>query len=163
LSKIAENIIIEYELKSKLLRKMDPMQFGFIPGSNTTLALISMMHTWLAALDWTGSTVRVVPLDYRKAFDPVDHNLLVAKLSNYEIKPTVVHWIKINSVHSNFLQVPAGIPQGTKIGPWLFLAIINDLCIAKSPTSNLWKFADDTSVSEVIPKDGVSSLNDNKF
>ena len=53
-------------------------------------------------------------------------------------------------------------------------AIINDLCITKSPTSNLWKFADDTSVSEVIPKDGVSSLpdkvdevnkwsNDNKF
>ncbi|CAB4021087.1 Hypothetical predicted protein, partial [Paramuricea clavata] len=92
-------------------------------------------------------------------------------LSNYEIKPTVVNWIadflrgrtqrvKINSVHSNFLQVPAGIPQGTKIGPWLFLAIINDLCITKSPTSNLWKFADDTSVSEVIPKDGVSSRPD---
>ncbi|CAB4029265.1 Hypothetical predicted protein [Paramuricea clavata] len=100
-------------------------------------------------------------------------------------KPTVVNWIadflrgrtqrvKINSVYSNFLQVPAGIPQGTKIGPWLFLAIINYLCITKSPTSNLWKFADDTSVSEVIPKDGVSSLpdkvdevnkwsNDNKF
>ncbi len=52
LSKIAENIIIEHELKSKLLRKMDPKQFGFIPGSNTTLALnISMIHTWLAALD----------------------------------------------------------------------------------------------------------------
>ena len=185
LSKIAENLIIEYELKSKLLRKMDPMQFGFIPGSNTTLALISMMHTWLDALDGTGSTVRVALLDYRKAFDLVDHNLLVAKLSNYEIKPTVVNWIadflrgrtqrvKINSAYSNFLQVPAGIPQGTKIGPWLFLAIINDLCITKSPTSNLWKFADDTSVSEVIPKDGVSSLpdkvdevnkwsNDNKF
>ena len=143
------------------------------------------MHTWLDALDGTGSTVRVALLDYRKAFDLVDHNLLVAKLSNYEIKPTVVNWIadflrgrtqrvKINSVYSNFLQVPAGIPQGTKIGPWLFLAIINDLCITKSPTSNLWKFADDTSVSEVILKDGVSSLpdkvdevnkwsNDNKF
>jgi hypothetical protein len=48
LSKIAENIIIEYELKSKLLRKMDPMRFGFIPGSNTTLAcsdLITRFHT----------------------------------------------------------------------------------------------------------------------
>ena len=171
LSKIAENIIIEYELKSKLLRKMDPKQYAFIPGSNTTLALISMMHTWLAALDGTGATVRVALLDYRKAFDLVDHNLLVAKLSNYEIKPTVVNWIadflrgrsqrvKINSVYSNFLQVPAGIPQGTKIGPWLFLAIINDLSISKSLTSNLWKFADDTSVSEVIPRDGVSSLSD---
>ncbi|CAB4005134.1 Hypothetical predicted protein [Paramuricea clavata] len=44
LSKIAENLIIEYELKSKQLRKMDPMIFCFIPGSNTTLALISMMQ-----------------------------------------------------------------------------------------------------------------------
>ena len=166
-SKIAENIIIEYEL----LRKMDPKQYGFIPGSNTTLALISIMHTWLAALDGTGATVRVALLDYRKAFDLVNHNLLVAKLSNYEIKPTVVKWIadflrgrservKINSVYSNILQVPAGIPQGTKIDPWLFLPIINDLCISKSPTSNLWKFADDTSVSEVIPRDGASSLSD---
>lgn len=93
LSKIAENIIIEYELKSKLLRKMDPKQYGFILGSNTTVALISMMHTWLAALDGTGATVRVALLDYRKVFDLVDHNLLVAKLSNYEIKPTVVNWI----------------------------------------------------------------------
>ena len=111
-SKIAENIIIEYELKSKLLRKMDPKQYGFIPGSNTTLALISIMHTWLAALDGTGATVRIALLDYRKAFDLVNHNLLVAKLSNYEIKPTVVKWIadflrgrservKINSVYSN--------------------------------------------------------------
>jgi hypothetical protein len=47
LSKIAENIIIEYELKSKLVRKIDPKQFDFIPGSYTTLALISMIHTWL--------------------------------------------------------------------------------------------------------------------
>ena len=172
LSKIAENIVINYELKPKLLKRMDPMQFGFIPGSNTTIALISMMHTWLAALDGTGSSVRVALLDYRKAFDLVDHNLLVAKLYNYEIKPTVVNWIadflsgrtqrvKINSAYSNFLPVPAGIPQGTKIGPWLFLAMINDLRITESTTSNLWKFADDTSLSEVIPKDGVSSLQNN--
>ncbi len=185
LSKIAENIIIEYELKSKLLRKIDPKQFGFIPRSNMTLALISMIDTWLAALDGTGPTVRIALLNYHKAFDLVDHNLLVSKLSNFEIKPTVIDWIadflcgrtqrvKINSVRSSFLQVPAGIPQGMKIGPWLFLAIINDLCITNSTTSDLWKFADDTSVSKVITKPGVSSLpdtvnevhkwsNDNKF
>jgi hypothetical protein len=63
-------------------------------------------------------------------------------------------------VHSNFLLLPAGIPQGTQIGPWLFLAIINDLCFTKLPISNLWKFADDSSVSEVIPTDVVSSLPD---
>ena len=68
--------------------------------------------------------------------------------------------VEINSVCSNFLHVPASIPQGTKIGPWQFLTIINDLCISKSLTSNLWKFANNTSVSEVIPRDGVNSLSD---
>ncbi len=67
--------------------------------------------------------------------------------------------VKINSVLLSFLQVPAGVPQGTN-GPWLFLAIINDLRITNSTTSDLWKFADDTSVSEVIPKAAVSSLPD---
>lgn len=79
---------------------MDPLQFGFIPASCTTLALISMSNNWLAETDGTGSTVRVALLDYRKAFDLVDHNLLIAKLPSYEIKPTVVNWIV------DFLSIP---------------------------------------------------------
>jgi hypothetical protein len=156
------------------------MQFGFIPGSNKTLALISMMHTWLDALDGTGSTVRVALLDYHKAFDLVDHNLLVAKLSNYEIKPTVVNWIadflcgrtqrvKINSVHSNFLQVPAGIPQGTKIGPWLFLAIINDLCLQNlrlatcgNLQTEIWIIHPDSSYIEALKKAKLETLYDRR-
>ena len=80
LSKIAEDFIIQHDLKPKLLNIIDPKQFGFIPGSSTKFALISMLHEWLAATDGTGSAVRVILLDYRKAFDLVDNNLLVAKL-----------------------------------------------------------------------------------
>ena len=65
LSKIAENVILEYELKSQLIKMMDPVQYSCIPGSNTRLRLISIMHTWLAALDGPGSTVRVALLDYQ--------------------------------------------------------------------------------------------------
>ena len=125
LSKVAEDFVIERELKPVLLKSIDPLQFGFIPGSCTTFALISMLHHWLAATDRTGSTVRVALLDFRKAFNLVDHNLLIAELFSYEIKPHVVNWIadflrgrsqrvKINKeCCSAFLQVPAGIPQGT--------------------------------------------------
>ena len=93
LSKIAEDFVIERELKPVLLKSIDPLQFGFIPGSCTIFAFISMLHHWLAATDRTGSTVRVALLDFRKAFDLVDHNLLIAKLFSYRIKPHVVNWI----------------------------------------------------------------------
>ena len=85
LSKIAEDFIIQHDLKPKLLNVIDPKQFGFIPGPSTKFALISMLHKWLTATDGSGSAVRVILLDYRKAFDLVDNNLLVAKLHEYGI------------------------------------------------------------------------------
>ena len=59
---MAESFIVSYELKPILLKLIDPRQFGFIPGSSTTLALISMLHNWLAETDGTGATVRVALL-----------------------------------------------------------------------------------------------------
>ena len=61
---------------------------------------------------------------------------------------------------SDFLHVPAVVPQGTRIGPWLFLAMINDFSIAESPSKNVWKFADDNTISEVILKDEESTLQE---
>ena len=55
----------------------------------------------------------------------------------------------MNGVFSDWLDVPAGVPQGTRLGPWLFLAMINDLRLPKG--FHMWKFADDTTVSEVVP------------
>ena len=77
MSKIAENFVIEKALKPVVLSHIDPGQFGFIPGSSTTFALISMFHQWLRATDGTGVTVRTTVLDFRKALDLVDHNILV--------------------------------------------------------------------------------------
>ena len=110
-------------------------------------------------------------LDYKKAFDLVDHNLLIAKLYCLGVKPTAVNWVadffrdryrrvKPNSdCFSDYKPVPAGIPQGTLIGSWLFLVMINDLTM-NNALSSIWKFADDTTVLEIVPKFGASMLQD---
>lgn len=174
LSKVAESYVIERDLKPTVLRSLDSFQFGFTPRSSTTFAIISMLHKWLEATDRTGSTIRIALLDYRKAFDLVDHNLLIGKLFSLGMKPFAVNWIadflrerhqrvKISpDCYSSFMHVPAGIPQGTKIGPWLFLAMINDLSIEGLP-AEMWKFADDTTISEVLKKDGACELQETLY
>ena len=65
--------------------------------------------------------------------------------------------MKLNGAFSDWLSAPAGVPQGTRLGPWLLLVMINDL---KLPVGSflMWKFADDITISEVIPPSQQSSL-----
>jgi hypothetical protein len=96
------------------------------------------------------------------------HIYFVYELDLSGVKPTAVNWIidflrhrkqrvKLNNIVSDWLDVPAGVPQGTRLGTWLFLVLINDL---KLPQESLpmWKFADDCTISEVIPPSKQSSL-----
>jgi len=93
MSKIAESFVIEKALKPAVLSHIDLGQFGFIPGSSTTFALIPMLHHCLHATVGTEATVRTALLDFRKAFDLVDHSLLVGKLRTHGVKPTAINWI----------------------------------------------------------------------
>ena len=61
-----------------------PDQYGCIPQSSTTHALINLIHQWSKATDGTSSDVRVLIMDYRKAFDLIDHSLLITKLKGYQ-------------------------------------------------------------------------------
>ena len=88
--------------------------------------------------------------------DFVDHTLLVTKLYSVSVKPTVVNWI-IQFLRDRSQTVPAGVPQGTCLRPWLFLVVIHDLRPNMENTS-LWKFADDGTLSETVHKAGTSSL-----
>jgi len=93
LSKLTEDHIVEKYVKPAVLQRIDPRQFGTIPKSSTTHALVDMMHNWLVNTDGNGATARVVLLDFRKAFVLIDHSVLVQKLTTYDIPSQVKSWI----------------------------------------------------------------------
>ena len=74
---------------------IDPNQFGAIPKSSTTQVLISMVHDWAKATDGNGSAVKIVLLEYKKAFDLIDHRILVDTILSLNIPRGVASWVSI--------------------------------------------------------------------
>ena len=149
LSKVAEDFVVETFLKPAAMKQIDIKQFGMIPQSSTIHALISMIHTWNKQTDGNRSAVRVVLFDFQKAFDLIDHTILVEKLMAFDIPCGTIKWIvdflidrkqrvKLSQdCYSEWGTVPAGVPQGTKtLGPWFFATMINNLNMTDA---NLWK------------------------
>ena len=129
LSKVAEDFVVSDYIRPALERKPDSNQFGTVSGSCTILALLSIIHEWLQATDGNNASVRVILFDYRKAFDFNGHGTLAAKFKEVKVPNSVVKWIlDFLSVRpqrvklsrdclSEWGAVPAGVSQGTKLGP----------------------------------------------
>ena len=167
LSKIAEEFIVELYMKQAVLKVFSANQFGSVPKSSTTHALISMIHTWTKHTDGNGATVQVVLFDYRKALDLIDHSILTSKLGSLDIPYGIASWIvdflkcrqqRVKLDHdckSEWKHVPAAVPQGTKLGPSLFVLMIDNIEVTDNA---LWKFVDDTTIAEPVHKDELSTI-----
>ena len=145
-----------------------PKQSGFRPGDSFTNQLLSVAHKIYSAFD--GHEVRGVFLDISKAFDRVWHEGLLFKLQQYGISGELITLIKdflscrkqrvvLNGQHSSRPDVKVAVPQGSILGPLLFLIYINDL--PNGLNSNVKLFADDTSLFSVVHNitDSANLLN----
>lgn len=166
ISKIFEKIV--YDQLYDYLNKYDILavnQSGFRNLHSTVTALIEATDKWSLELD-QGRFNGIVFIDLQKAFDTIDHTILIAKLNNYGIDNKSLKWFSsylsqrsqqcsINGALSSPCEVSLGIPQGSNLGPLLFLIYINDLpnCLSEATPR---MFADDTSIS--VASDSISEL-----
>ena len=138
---------------------LNDSQHGFRKKRSCLTQLISHVDSIFECLS-SGDEVDVIYLDYAKAFDKVDHNILIAKLERYGINGKMLIWIKeflsnrmqtvvVEGKKSSFQLVISGVPQGTVLGPVLFILDINDLVEILQYSKGL-SFADDTKLSRAI-------------
>ena len=135
------------------------LQHGFRTGRSCETQLITTFQDIASAYNKKGSQIDIAVLDFSKAFDTVPHDGLLSKLKHYGIDDKIWTWISnflkqrkqpvvVDGIQSDLVTVDSGVPQGTVLGPILFLLHINDLPSVISSKVRL--FADDCLVYREI-------------
>ena len=154
IGKLLERIVFKYVFnyfKANFI--INCYQSGFQSGKSTVTQLIEIYHQFCSAVD-NQKEIRIIFLDIRKAFDKVWHRGIIYKLKQCGISGSLLEWfanylsdrmqrVVINGQASTWQKINAGVPQGSVLGPLLFLLYINDIVNVVKHV-NIRLFADDT-------------------
>ena len=170
MAKVIEKIQLQLNIRHL---KIKNNQHAFTSGRSTVSALISTTQNWYNATDNSQSGrkgVHVIFIDFRKAFDLVNHNILLEKLASMNFNKSFWLWIKsfltgrtqqvnLQGILSSTQPCPSGVPQGSVISPSLFNVHINDLEDAAPSLINIdmCKYADDCTQYQIVEK-GMCSI-----
>ena len=157
LERLIKDHMVEFLVKHKLLNSS---QHGFLKARSCLTNMLCFLEEITKWID-VGSPVDIIYLDFQKAFDKVPHQRLLLKLKAHGIGDSITDWIEqwltdrrqrvvVDGEVSNWKSVLSGVPQGSVLGPILFLIYINDL--DDSITSNVLKF--DTKLFRKVNTDG---------